>query len=90
MAERVGFEPTVRLATDNGFRDRPDRPLRHLSIKKNGGEGGIRTRGRLVIYTRFPSVLLKPARTPLRCSLFVSVEKIYLISPHTYQLKSHS
>ena len=30
MAERVGFEPTVRVA-HNGFRDRPVRPLRHLS-----------------------------------------------------------
>ena len=29
-AEREGFEPTVRKAY-NGFRDRPDRPLRHLS-----------------------------------------------------------
>ena len=66
MAERVGFEPTVRQTTDNDFRDRPVQPLRHLSTKKNGGEGGIRTRGRLVTYTRFPSVLLKPARTPLR------------------------
>ncbi len=30
FAEREGFEPTVRKAY-NGFRDRPDRPLRHLS-----------------------------------------------------------
>ena len=30
FAEREGFEPTVRRAY-NGFRDRPDRPLRHLS-----------------------------------------------------------
>ena len=27
---------------------------------KNGGERGIRTLGTLVMYTRFPSVLLKP------------------------------
>ena len=31
FAEREGFEPTVRIAY-NGFRDRPDRPLRHLSF----------------------------------------------------------
>ena len=30
FAEREGFEPPVRK-THNGFRDRPDRPLRHLS-----------------------------------------------------------
>ena len=34
-AEREGFEPTVRKAY-NGFRDRPDRPLRHLSSHANG------------------------------------------------------
>ena len=32
MAEREGFEPSVRKA-HNGFRDRPVRPLRHLSVK---------------------------------------------------------
>ncbi len=31
-AERVGFEPTVTITGYNGFRDRPDRPLRHLSV----------------------------------------------------------
>ena len=30
LAEREGFEPSVR-ETDNGFRDRPIRPLWHLS-----------------------------------------------------------
>ena len=30
-AERKGFEPLERKAF-NGFRDRPDRPLRHLSL----------------------------------------------------------
>ena len=35
FAEREGFEPTVRKAY-NGFRDRPDRPLRHLSSQANG------------------------------------------------------
>ena len=29
-------------------------------LEKNGGERGIRTLGTLVMYTRFPSVLLKP------------------------------
>ncbi|MFZ2007602.1 MAG: hypothetical protein WAV02_21135, partial [Stellaceae bacterium] len=28
MAEREGFEPSVPRKRDNGFRDRPDRPLR--------------------------------------------------------------
>jgi site-specific DNA recombinase len=31
LAEGVGFEPTSRLATANGFRDRPVQPLRHPS-----------------------------------------------------------
>ena len=31
FAERKGFEPLERKAF-NGFRDRPDRPLRHLSF----------------------------------------------------------
>ena len=31
-----------------------------------GGEGEIRTPGTLLTYTRFPIVLLRPARTPLR------------------------
>ena len=33
---------------------------------KNGGEGGIRTPGTLLTYTRFPGVHLQPARSPLR------------------------
>src|ERR1700720_4534031 len=37
MAEREGFEPSVPRKRDNGFRDRPDRPLRHLSAKAGGG-----------------------------------------------------
>ena len=32
----------------------------------SGGEGEIRTLGTLLTYTRFPIVLLRPARTPLR------------------------
>jgi hypothetical protein len=30
-AEGEGFEPSVRLTTYNGFRDRPVQPLRHPS-----------------------------------------------------------
>src|SRR5271169_4436881 len=37
MAEREGFEPSVPRKEDNGFRDRPDRPLRHLSIPTAAG-----------------------------------------------------
>ena len=33
MAEREGFEPSVPRKRDNGFRDRPVRPLRHLSLQ---------------------------------------------------------
>src|SRR6516162_7575241 len=33
LAEREGFEPSVPRKRDNGFRDRPVRPLRHLSIR---------------------------------------------------------
>ncbi len=33
-AERVGFEPTVALAHYNDFRDRPIKPLWHLSIRR--------------------------------------------------------
>jgi hypothetical protein len=31
MAERQGFEPWTRVTPRNGFRDRPDQPLWHLS-----------------------------------------------------------
>ena len=34
LAEREGFEPSVPRKEDNGFRDRPVRPLRHLSHKR--------------------------------------------------------
>ena len=33
LAEGVGFEPTKRLATLNGFQDRRDRPLCHPSAR---------------------------------------------------------
>jgi len=32
LAERVGFEPTVRFNTDNALAGRPIRPLWHLSM----------------------------------------------------------
>jgi hypothetical protein len=32
MAERQGFEPWAREISRNGFRDRPDQPLWHLSV----------------------------------------------------------
>ncbi len=31
----MGFEPTVPLTGHNGFRDRPDRPLWHLSVLRS-------------------------------------------------------
>jgi hypothetical protein len=45
--EGEGFEPSIRLTTDNGFRDRRIRPLCHPSAggpaQARNGEGGIRT-----------------------------------------------
>ena len=38
LAERVGFEPTVRREPYNGFRDRPVQPLRHLSQQPASGQ----------------------------------------------------
>jgi hypothetical protein len=35
QAEGVGFEPTVTTKGHSGFRDRPDRPLRHPSGGSN-------------------------------------------------------
>ena len=48
LAERVGFEPTVRFKTDNALAGRPIRPLWHLSWERlsvSGGTEGIRTPG---------------------------------------------
>ena len=52
---------------------------------KSGGEGEIRTPGTLLTYTRFPIVLLRPARTPLR-----NVHAIYniFILPASAKLRS--
>ncbi len=33
LAERLGFEPRVTQKSHNGFRDRPDQPLWHLSVR---------------------------------------------------------
>ena len=44
-----------------------------------GGESGIRTHGTLVTYTRFPIVLLRPARTSLHLfSYSVAADFIFL------------
>ena len=40
QAEGEGFEPSKRLTTLNGFRDRPVQPLRHPSFKVRPGRGG--------------------------------------------------
>ncbi len=32
LAERVGFEPTIPITQDSGFRDRRLQPLGHLSL----------------------------------------------------------
>ena len=38
-AEGEGFEPSIRLTTDNGFRDRRIRPLCHPSTEEAEKEG---------------------------------------------------
>ena len=50
----------------NGFRPSS---LRFATI--SGGEEEIRTLGTLLTYTRFPIVLLRPTRTPLRADLLL-------------------
>src|ERR1700751_1809581 len=45
MAEREGFEPSVPRKGYNGFRDRPDRPLRHLSAGSSSTVGAWRVIG---------------------------------------------
>ena len=42
LAEREGFEPSVPRKRDNGFRDRPVRPLRHLSAAFDIADAGDR------------------------------------------------
>lgn len=41
-----------------------------------GGEGEIRTLGTLLTYTRFPIVLLRPARTPLRAQSQIYISSL--------------
>jgi|EndMetStandDraft_9_1072997.scaffolds.fasta_scaffold776942_1 hypothetical protein len=44
QAEGEGFEPSIRLTTDNGFRDRRIRPLCHPSeAEKEGFEPSMET-----------------------------------------------
>ena len=49
VAEGQGFEPWVPVARHNGFRDRPDRPLRHPSA---GARVGVARGGYLVARCR--------------------------------------
>ena len=54
VAERVGFEPTVRFNTDNALAGRPIRPLWHLSWTRS-------------VYGAFPDFLtgISPCRQAL-------------------------
>jgi len=54
LAERVGFEPTVRFNTDNALAGRPIRPLWHLSWTRS-------------VYGAFPDFLtgISPCRQAL-------------------------
>ncbi len=81
MAEEVGFEPTLPGIPVKQFSRLPPSttrpPLRMGRVvswpddvisrrAENGGEMGIRTPDTLLAHTRFPIVLLRPARTSLR------------------------
>ena len=44
---------------------------------KNGGEGGIRTHGRLQTYANFQDWCHKPTRPPLRITATISCNSIY-------------
>src|ERR1700732_2095808 len=55
LAEREGFEPSRPLTGPNGFRDRPDRPLRHLSAA-----------GRDAAHRNGPAAVLQPAACVVR------------------------
>lgn len=61
---------------------------RNLLIIYCGGEGEIRTLGTLLTYTRFPIVLLRPARTPLRMFCIRAKPKLYMAYPQRMQAKS--
>ncbi len=60
MAEREGFEPSVRKA-HNGFRDRPVQPLRHLS-------------SRVRDHTPGPRRATRPDQRPFHCGLRFSAK----------------
>ncbi len=54
------------LSDLTGLAALPPSGSRSVSSVKTGGEGEIRTPGTGLGYTRFPIVLLRPSRTPLR------------------------
>ncbi len=56
-------------------------PHRGRVIDKSGGEAGIRTLDTLLAHTRFPIVLLRPARTPLRVQRLQSATQKYKPKP---------
>ena len=59
----VGWAGRIRTP---GCQDQNLVPYRLATAQLNtGGEGGIRTLGRLLTYTRLAGVHLKPARSPL-------------------------
>src|SRR5690606_5084248 len=62
LAERVGFEPTVPKGY-NGFRDRPVRPLRHLSAPdRTAGPAGLRQSSDRVVRSPLPAAAMAPNR----------------------------
>src|SRR5487761_1915207 len=63
VAEREGFEPSVPRKGHNGFRDRPDRPLRHLSVK--AGPGIYHGRRRNI--KRTEARIRHPGSAPAQC-----------------------
>ena len=91
--------PSCRLSRQNGFRDRRIRPLCHSSAGvlapdlvgkiKNGGETGIRTLDTLLAYTRFPIVLLRPARTSLRSRMRATSWRRDKVYQHCFAVASN-
>ena len=82
MAEWQGFEPWSPVSLAKRFsrpphstalpplHENPEAKTPGFNVLtralKPGGEAGIRTPDTLLAHTRFPIVLLRPARTPLR------------------------
>lgn|GEM_PF-6803306 len=54
LAERVGFEPTSRCYARNGFRDRPDQPLWHLSYSCGSNPPDCFGRQGVILSGNFP------------------------------------